>query len=105
MSTFSDFQTNVVAALSVTGGTGALAGGGGATPARAGAGDYTVTLNEGVDETECLITLTCKTAAVTLTAGHTSDTIKTVAGLDTATGLVATDGDFDIKIERILTGH
>jgi len=105
MSEFSDFQSNLVAAISVTGGTGALAGGGGATPARTGAGVYTVTLSEAVPAADAIITLTAKTAALSLTVTHTSDTVKTVSALDTATALVATDCDFDIKIERILTGH
>jgi hypothetical protein len=105
MSEFSDFQSNLVAAGSVVGATGALNGGAGFLPARTGAGVYTITLSEDVPEAEAVVTITPKTAAISLTVAHTSNTVKTVSALDTATGAVPTDCDFEVKIERILTGH
>ena len=101
----SDMQTNLMAAGSVTGATGAFASGGGVAVVRTGAGIYTLTMPEGVDVLEAVTTVTPKTAGTSLTLAHTSDTVKTVSSLDTATALVATDCDFEFKIEKLLLGH
>ena len=100
----SNMQTNLMAAGSVST-AGVLDSGGGVATARTGAGVYTLTMPEGVDVLEAITTITPKTAGMSLTIAHTSDTVKTVSSLDTATAGTPTDCDFEFKIERLLLGH
>lgn len=84
---------------SVKGTSGLRVSGAGFASARTGAGVYTLTLDEGVDSSECAILVTRRGAAApadgTISVDHTSDTVKTVTC--TAAG-VATDSDFDFVV-------
>jgi len=80
---------------------GALTGARNMTAVRNGAGDYSVTIGEATDELECQVTVCGKTAALSWTVVHTSDTVKQILFLDTATGLTPTDSEFSILVSRI----
>jgi hypothetical protein len=83
-----------------------------ATLTATAAGDYNLTLTEGIDETECEIHCQVRGAL----AGsdlhhfgvvHTSDTVKRIYVLaEAAVGGASTlvDRDFDVMIERIIPG-
>lgn len=93
------FLNNAEAFAVVTGATGALAAGRGLTPARTGAGVYTLTLDRALDENEGALQFEIRTAAIDqLQVAHTSDTVKTVSTFD---GIVATDCDFAVVVNRL----
>ncbi len=94
------FQNAIHANGSVVGASGASASGNQfVTPARTGAGVYTLTLTEPIDAAECVILATLRTGALNanIHVVHTSDTVKTV---NTGLAAVATDEDFDYVIIR-----
>jgi len=100
--TISDVAYADIAADGTLNGAINLTGAGAAPPnARTGAGDYSVTLGEAVDELECHIEICGKTAALSWTVVHTSDTVKQILFLDTATGAAATNSAFSITVKRI----
>lgn len=77
----------------------ALARVGDITPARSGAGVYTLTLGDGgIDENECHVQIQSETAQITAQVVHTSDTVKTI---NTFIAAVATDAQFTVTIRRI----
>lgn len=84
---------------SVNGTTGARVSGAGFSSARSAQGIYALTLDQGVDATQCAILVTRRGAAAaadeTFSVAHTSDTVKTVTC--TAAG-VAADADFDFAV-------
>lgn len=85
----------------VTGATGAMTSGYGfSASARNGAGDYTLTLTQEADATECQIVVSPRTAVSQWRVVHTSDSAKQVL-LFNAAG-AATDGDFTVSLTRFL---
>lgn len=89
---------------SVNGADGArVAGAQRVTPARTGAGVYTLTLDDGgLDSAECVVMATVRAAFAdncAITVEHTSDTVKTVS---TGTGAgTAADLSFDLSLIHI----
>lgn len=90
---------NVIAAGQVDGATGNADKVAGATPARTGAGVYTITLGQDVDATECVCLVTPGgTAAIHAVCTQTSDSVKTVRTFDAAGA--AADADFSFVIAQ-----
>lgn len=79
---------------------GALVAGRGVTPARTGAGVYTLTLDRPLDVNEGMLLFEIRTAAIDepIRVVHTSDTVKTVSSFD---GGAATDCDFAVTVLRL----
>lgn len=84
---------------SVAGGTGNKVSGAGFSSARSGAGVYQITLEQGVDSTECAILVSRRGAAAaadgTFGVAHTSDTVKEVTYTEAG---VAADVNFDFVV-------
>jgi hypothetical protein len=91
--------TITLAAGRVTGTTGVLTGAGAVT-ARTGAGVYTVTLDQQVDQAQSTMNLTLEASGVGKIV-HTSDSVKTVSTF-AVDGTTATDKDFNFEIKQIL---
>lgn len=92
---------NVVhAAGSVAGGTGARVSGNGFSSVRFGAGVYDLTLERGINESECQIICTRRGTALRtyFAISQTSDTVKRVSVFDSAGA--ALDSDFDFAVTR-----
>lgn len=83
----------------VTGATGASTANKGCTSARAGAGDYTITLAVPLDELEGICFCALRTASHNYTIVHTSDVAKQVLTTTLAPG--AGDCDFDFIALRL----
>lgn len=72
------------------------------TPARTGAGVYTLTLVDGLPQSECQVSATLQGgSAGEISVTHTSDTVKTIEVFDSAG--VAADQSFSFEINRSIT--
>lgn len=90
-----------LAAGRVIGGTGVGTGIAGAASARTGAGVYTLTMDQQVDSTQCVMLGMLEVNTGTIAMAHTSDSVKgvTTTAVD---GTTATDKTFDFAIWQIL---
>lgn len=90
---------NLINALGSVSAVGAKVSGAGFSVASSGAGEYQITLEQGVDAAQCAIVVTPRGAALAADVGytveHTSDTVKTVHFTDAG---VATNHAFDFAV-------
>lgn len=87
---------NVVQAMgSVNGTTGAKVAGAGFSPAFTAKGEYTLTLDQGADSTQCACLATPRgTTAIIAAVEQNSDTLKIVRTFDAAGAAANSDFDF-----------
>ncbi len=72
----------------------------GFTVVRNGAGDWSMTLDEAVDEQECVILIQVGTTLLIARPVHTSDTVKQILVITVAAGNAATDSIVDVVVLR-----
>lgn len=74
-----------------------------AVSSHSGAGLYEITLDEGIDSTECLVEGTAIGVDASMTVVHTSDTVKTIR--TNLAGVLSDAVAFSVSFTRLPAGH